>query len=199
MLISRFLEALKAQNLRFWVSLGKNLKYSSPKFFMSSVLLLFTLSKVMSRNTEDTKVSLFDSKMTNGNPVLAAQRNFQPRRTLFVIRKVTWSLLLQSLLIQVSCLPWVARVADWRKLTACSLPHPTPCCLLKKTPTSRQCVRVTDWHKLTGFSLPTPTSQPPSLSMSFISSPDLLRMVFPQTCRKEISESETCGMKGFFR
>ena len=171
---------------------------------MSSVLLLFTLSKVMSRNTEDTKVSLFDSKMTNGNPVLAAQRNFQPRRTLFVIRKVTWSLLLQSLLIQVSCLPWVA---DWRKLTACSLPTPImsalpppipPCCLLKKTPTSRQCVRVTDWHKLTN-SLPTPTSQPPSLSMSFISSPDLLRMVFPQTCRKEISESETCGMKGFFR
>ena len=37
MLISRFLEALKAQNLRFWVSLGKNLKYSSQVFHVVSV------------------------------------------------------------------------------------------------------------------------------------------------------------------
>ena len=37
MLISRFLEAPKAQNLRFWVSLGKNLKYSSQVFHVVSV------------------------------------------------------------------------------------------------------------------------------------------------------------------
>ena len=111
--------------------------------------------------------------MTNGNPVLAARKNSQPRRMLCVMRSVTWS-----------------RVVTTQAKSATPLLFPLLNHQHQCPPSSLQHRRALQHRSFLHHQL-----QPGHPLVSFILSGDPLRNVSPHTWWKGIKQSEACGMR----